>query len=224
MVPDDATSTRFGRGGLNCGLKTDGHNPVAVAPDPHAADVDGLACVGLVEAGHHDGIAKIKHARGYERSRRGTHAGLLLLIESGHAAGLVDWMVAIRTDLNKLVGNMRSPRFGIVRGDTGLESLPRRDDGALGFIRGLEGDALAGIFTVVHTGTGRSGRLVELRDFVIDEGAPARGTLHPDAENVDFSARGHDGSDVAIGALAGFGIGFVAEGGLGKGFQDFGAR
>lgn len=71
-------------------------------------------------------------------------------------------------------------------GDAGLEGLPGGDDGLLGFIFRLERQGLAGILAILYAGAGWASFLTSKSDFVIDEQAPCRTTLDPDAEDMDF--------------------------------------
>src|SRR6267154_3842552 len=111
--------------GLNRSLVADGHDPLAVPLDPQPAHMNRLARIRLVQASHDHRIAKIKHLRAHQRCRGGADSTRLLFVQSLNAPGLRNHMIAVRTDLHKLIRDVWRPRLGIMRGYTGLQRLPR---------------------------------------------------------------------------------------------------
>src|SRR5438874_9627051 len=102
-------ASRFCGCRLNGRLIADGHDPLSVALDPQAADMNRLAGVRLVEAGHYHSIAEIKHLRGNERGGRRVVSGLLLQIESGDAVRFAEGMIVTGAEHHEFVGDVRSP-------------------------------------------------------------------------------------------------------------------
>ena len=143
----------FCRRGLNGCLETDGHDPLAVALDPQATDMNRLARVGLVQAGHDDRVAKIKHLRRHERRRRAASTGLLLRIQRGDAIRFGERMIVCGTQHGEFVRNVRRPSGRVMIGYSRFQRLPGSDDGLLGFVLWLVGNGLAGILAVGYAGT-----------------------------------------------------------------------
>src|SRR6202521_2704380 len=110
-------------------------------------------------------------------------------------------MVVVGTHLNKFFGDVRGPAGRIMTRDCSLELLPGSDDSLLGFIFWFVRHSLAGILAVLYAGSCSSGRRRKLDDFVINQRAPSRGALHPDAQDVGFAAVHLNGADITVGSL-----------------------
>jgi hypothetical protein len=221
VTTDERILGGFGWSGLNGRLVADRHDPLTISFDPQTAYVDRLAGVRLMLARHYDGVPEIKHLRGNERSGRGTEARLLLQIESSDAVGFGKGMVVARAEHHEFIGDVGCPSRGIMISDAGLEGLPGSDDGLLGFISGLVGQGLAGIFAILDARTAWAGSLAAENDFVIDEQTPACGAPYPNAEDMSLITSRHHGADLAAKLLLHFGAGFVAESGRGKRVENF---
>lgn len=112
--------------------------------------MNGLSRVGLMQAGHHDGVAEIKHLRGNERGRGGSKARLFLKVESGDAVRFAERMIVAGAEHHEFVGDVRRPKGRIMVGDAGFEGLPGSDDGLLGFVSRLVRQGLARIFAFLY--------------------------------------------------------------------------
>jgi hypothetical protein len=180
-----------------------------------------LAGMGLVLAGHHDGVSEIKHLRGHERGRRGTEAGPLLQIESGDAVGLGERMVVARSEQREFIGDVRRPSDRIVICDAGFQSLPGGNDRLLGFVSRLIRDRLAGILARLYTRTRRCRGLAGEYNLMVDEQTQARGTTHPEAQDLGLVTTRHHRDNSTVSALRYLRSAFVAKRGRWKRVEDF---
>lgn len=193
---------------LDRGLITEDFQPFSISLHPYACDVQSLVMLGLLPRGHNHGVSELEHVR--RNKWEWCNSALFLLIQARHAAGPVQWMVAIGSDGEELVGDVGAPSGGVVRRHRALNLLIRAYHFAFVFGFGLEWHVLAWIFAALRAGITVRGR-AELGDFLIDQRAPPFRAFHPHAQHINLAALGPVNHDPIIPALLLDGLAFIAE-------------